>query len=393
MRKEAADFEALLPYCLGDQAEKIRAIIACGGNIAEAARQLGGAERYLRKALSNIRARAALQGYSPAHDMVHTVPDGFNVKGVSTLYGPDGQQKAQWVKSSADEERRLALLRDAYDAMASELPRLKAVPPPKIKSPDLLNLITLTDCHVGMLAWHKEGGADWDLSIAERTLTGCFMHMLHASPAADTCVIAQLGDWLHQDGLAAVTPSSGHLLDADSRFSKIVAASIRILRRVIDAALTKHKRVVVLMAEGNHDMASSVWLRHMFAALYEREKRVQVIDCELPYYAYQHGNTMLCWHHGHMKKNDQLPLLFASQYPVIWGGTTKRYCHTGHRHHVEEKEHSGMTVTQHATLTARDAYAARGGWISERQAQSITYHREYGQVGRNIVTPEMLGAA
>ena len=37
-----------------------------------------------------------------------------------------------------------------------------------------------------------------------------------------------------------------------------------------------------------------------------------------------------------------------------------------------------------------DAYAARGGWHSERQATSITYHSRWGQVARHTVTPEML---
>ena len=128
----------------------------------------------------------------------------------------------------------------------------------------------------------------------------------------------------------------------------------------------------------------------MFRALYENDPRVQVIDSELPYYVYQHGKTMLAFHHGHLKKNDQLPILFAAQFAQMWGSTTKRYCHTGHRHHVEEKEHSGMTVTQHPTLAARDAYAARGGWIAERHVTSITYHSEFGLVARSIVTPEML---
>jgi hypothetical protein len=85
--------------------------------------------------------------------------------------------------------------------------------------------------------------------------------------------------------------------------------------------------------------------------------------------------------------------LFAATFPALWGATTKRYCHVGHRHHVDEKEHSGMKVTQHSTLAARDAYAARGGWTSERQAVAITYHAKYGEVGRVTVTPEMLEAA
>jgi len=49
-----------------------------------------------------------------------------------------------------------------------------------------------------------------------------------------------------------------------------------------------------------------------------------------------------------------------------------------------------MTVIQHPTLAARDAYAARGGWQAERQVTSITYSDKFGQVARNTVTPEML---
>ena len=123
--------------------------------------------------------------------------------------------------------------------------------------------------------------------------------------------------------------------------------------------------------------------------MYENEPRIDVVDTPLPYYVYQHGETMLAWHHGHLKKNDQLPILFASQFHDMWGKTKKRYCHTGHRHHFDEKEHSGMYVVQHSTIAARDAYAARGGWMSERNMKAVTYHKKFGEVGRITVTPEM----
>jgi DNA repair exonuclease SbcCD nuclease subunit len=190
-----------------------------------------------------------------------------------------------------------------------------------------------------------------------------------------------------------VTPTNGHILDQDGRFSKIVGAALRVLRRIVDFALERHEQVVVLMAEGNHDLASSIWLRAMFKALYENEPRVKVIESELPYYVHQHGETLVAFHHGHMKRNDALPIFFAAQFPKVWGATTKRYAHTGHRHHVEEKEHSGMTVIQHPTIAARDAYAARGGWLSERAAVAITYHSRFGQVARTIVTPDMFEGA
>lgn len=380
----------LASYATVRQLEILEAIEAHGSQ-RKAAKALGINESTLRKAMDALKAKAALKGFAPAHDMTHTVPDGFKVKGVSSLY-VDGKLSSQWVKSSADEERRAQLIRDAFDAMAQELPRLppKQVNHVKVEQ-KLATLYTLTDSHVGMLAWAKEGGADWDLSIAEATLVGCFAQMVNASPASRVGFVNQLGDFLHYDSaVAPVTPQHGHILDSDGRFSKMVTTAVRVLRRVIDLALAKHEKVVVLMAEGNHDMASSVWLRVMFRALYENEPRVEVIDSELPYYVHQHGKTMLAFHHGHLKKNDQLPILFAAQFPKVWGETTKRYAHCGHRHHAEEKEHSGITVIQHPTLAARDAYAARGGWMAERQVSAITYHAEYGQVGRVTITPEML---
>jgi hypothetical protein len=370
-----------------DEAATRAAFTEANGNVTHAAALLG----IPRTTMSTRLAKMAREGHAPGH-FDHGVAPGFRMAKVTVQRGPEGTVERTWERQSPDDEARQAAMEAAYAAMAAELPRLDPFADPhRPTQADLATVYTLTDCHVGMLAWHKEGGADWDLAIAERTLTGCFRQMVDSAPASELGVVNQLGDWLHFDGLAAVTPSSGHLLDADGRFGKIVEASIRILRRIIDMALAKHQRVHVLMVEGNHDLASSVWLRKMFAALYENEPRVTVDDTELPYYALRFGQTMLAFHHGHLKKNDQLPLLFASQFSKMWGDTTKRYCHTGHRHHVEEKEHSGMTVTQHPTLAARDAYAARGGWIANRAATAITYSAKHGEVGRVTVCPEMIG--
>lgn len=361
------------------------------GSQNKAAKALGVGRRAVDQSMACLRNRAAKQGYSPSHDMTHIVPNGYLVRGISTYYNNEGKPSGQWVKSSIDDERQQEIQKAAIEALCEDIPRLGMIVPIKGTHDHLCNVYVLTDSHVGMLAWKKEGGADWDLKIAEATLIGCFEQMILNSPRSKTCVISQLGDFLHYDSLSPVTPTNHHVLDADGRYGKMVKTAIRILRHVIDFALHHHEEVVVLMAEGNHDPASSVWLRAMFQALYENETRITVIDSELPYYIHQHGETMLAFHHGHLKKNDQLPILFAAQFPKVWGSTTKRYCHTGHRHHVEEREHSGMTVIQHATLAARDAYAARGGWISERQVTSITYSNKFGQVARNTVTPEMIG--
>ena len=363
------------------------------GSIRAAAVALGVNFTTIYQQIKAAESKAASKGFAPAHDLTKTIPDPLVMKGTSTLYGDDGNVKLQWVKTKLDDAQWEQVKQAALAALSEELPRLKSTPFSGHVHDHLANLITLTDSHVGMLAWNKESGEDWDLKIAERTLVGCFDQMIQGLPPAGVCIVNQLGDFLHQDGLAAVTPMHGHNLDSDGRFPKIVEVAVRILRRVIGLALARHERVVVLLAEGNHDMVSSIWLRAMFAAIYENEPRVSVIDSSLPYYVHQHGETMIAFHHGHLSKNASLPLLMAAQFPKVWGATTKRYVHVGHRHHVEEKEHNGITVVQHPTLAARDAYAARGGWIAERQATAVTYHRRFGQVSRITVTPEMLEEA
>lgn len=345
-----------------------------------------------RGAFQDRLRAAARKGLAPGHFENGTAP-GYLMGKVTVQRNATGDIERTWERQSPDQERLQEALRAAVDAMTGEIAPCLPVPMPGVTLGDLCNLYTYSDFHLGMLAQEEEGGADWDLKIAERTLSGSFAMMVEQSPKAHTAIINVQGDMLHTDGLLPVTPAHRHILDADGRFSRIVAVAIRSIRALVHLALQRHDEVHLVICEGNHDEASSVWLRLMFQALYENEPRVTVNASELPFYIFEWGLTMIGFHHGHKVKNEQLPLLFAAQFPEVWGRTKRRTVHCGHRHHVDEKEYSGVTVVQHPTIAARDAYAARGGWIAERAVQSITYSKRFGQVGRVFVTPEMLQAA
>jgi hypothetical protein len=318
-------------------------------------------------------------------------PPGYIVKGKSTLYN-GAEQVMQWVKTDVDKEYFHKVMLEAVRDLVKELPQAAKTKPPKkaMVMEELCTVYTLTDCHIGMLAWGQEGGADWDIPIATETLIGAFREMMRQSPASQTAIINQLGDWLHYDSLTAVTPTSKHALDAAGRPAQMVKAAIYILKTIIDDALDQHGVVHVIVAEGNHDMYSSLWLREIIIHLYANEPRVVVNDSQIPFYTIQHGNVFLGFTHGHKRKASDLPLLFASNFAKQWGDTKFRYAHIGHMHHVDIKEYDGMIVTQHPTLAARDAYSSHLGFSSLRSATSITYHADYGQVGTVSVSPEML---
>jgi hypothetical protein len=258
---------------------------------------------------------------------------------------------------------------------------------------DLVSQYTITDYHLGMLAWGEETGADWDIRIAENMLVQWFTAAIEQSPKSRYAVFAQLGDFMHWDGMDAVTPAHRHLLDADTRFQKLVRVAIRVIRRVIGMLLAKHAIVYVVMAEGNHDPASSIWLREWLSAIYEDEPRVSVDTSPDPYYCVEHGETLLLYHHGHKRKPADIATVLAAKFREQFGRTQHAYAHMGHLHHDVVLETNLMTVEQHRTLAAPDAYASRGGWMSGRTAKVITYHKRFGEVNRLTISSQMLEAA
>lgn len=97
----------LYDFCTDRQREVLEAINREEGFQA-AAKFLGCHLSFPSKVLKDVKRKAAAQGYAPSYNMTNPVPEGYHVRGVSTLYGPDGEVKAQWVKSTADAEAREA---------------------------------------------------------------------------------------------------------------------------------------------------------------------------------------------------------------------------------------------------------------------------------------------
>ena len=360
------------------------------GNVLAASRELGISIRTLRGVFSRLRERrdAAEMG-AEMPDSRYILP-GQKIAGVSTLAKTqDGN--LQWIKTKEDREAVEREIDELREALTDSLPREKAVKPSKVsKNEDLLNLHILTDFHLGMYAWGEEAGEDWDMKIAEDLLVSWFQYAIKTAPPASVGVLAQLGDMIHIDGLEPLTPASKHLLDSDTRFQKIIRIAIRALRRIIRMMLKKYESVHIIMADANHDPASSAWMREVFHAFYEDEPRVTVDRSPSTYYCYEHGETSLFFHHGHKRRPNNIDDVFTAKFREVFGRTSQSYAHMGHLHHKEAKETNLMIVEQHRTMAASDAYGARGGWLSGRSASVITYHKKYGDVGRFEVNPKML---
>ena len=315
----------------------------------------------------------------------------LSVKGKSTLRNKDGEVVMEWVKTEITKEQQIENLRQAIIGLNEDIIPTDPIPAPKKDTyKKLINQYTLTDYHLGMMAWGEETQADWDIKIAETTLINYFKYAIENSPNAECAIFAQLGDFLHWDGMDAVTPGNKHLLDADTRFTKLVRVAIKVIRKIIQMLLEKYPTVKVIMAEGNHDLASSIWLRETLNVFYQNEPRITVDTNPSPYYCVTWGSVCLYYHHGHKRSVSNLDSVLVARFKKEYGASDFVYAHTGHKHSVDIKETNLMIIEQHRTLSAKDAYSSRGGWHSGRDSKVITYHKEFGEVDRRTINIKVI---
>lgn len=356
------------------------------GTLEGAAEQLGITEHAVRARLRVLEQMAAKRGWSPDHDMTKETPEGFSVKGVSTLYGKDGEIKQQWVKTNREQESKLEALAEAIAKLAEPLRGIAdPVAAPVLQNADLLNVIPLGDPHLGMYAWGEETGQNFDLQIAERNLVAAVDHLIALAPPADECLIIDLGDFFHADNSEHRTMRSGHALDVDSRWAKVLEVGIRTLQRCIDRALERHTRVRVIIEIGNHDDHSAIMLALCLRAYFSREPRVSIDTSPAKFHWHRFGKNLIGVTHGDTVKKDQLGPIMACDRAADWGETLHRYWYTGHVHHDSLREYPGVIVESFRTLAPRDSWHAAAGYRSGQDLKLDVIHREYGRINRHSI--------
>ena len=384
---------SLRPYASPVQINYIDAVIS-KRSIRGAGRLLNINESTIRMSLKRLEAKAATKGHAPGSAYDHKIPEGYHIKGISELVGPDGKTKIKWVKTEQDKEQLVNAMHEIFESVCARIDgRAAPIPCPDIadKAKDLAVVVPMGDPHVGLYTWAAEAEADFDCKIAEELLVSAVEHLVDISPDAEEFFLINLGDFFHSDNVDNETAHSGHRLDVDGRWAKVQEIGFWIMIRCIDRALAKYPKVTIHNAIGNHDEHTSQALSATLSAWYRNEPRVSVIKCPSKFWYHQWGKCLIGVHHGHTTKFPAMPLTVAAHVPQMWGETHFRYCYMGHKHHNEKKEFPGITVEQFRTLAPKDAWHwGIGGFISMRDMQSIHLHKRFGEVGRRICPVEYL---
>lgn len=312
---------------------------------------------------------------------IPSAPEGYELRGVSTLLDADGNAQATWVKTTRSAPCAEDLRKVYEDALKHVKRAYVPAVTPKEVAKDLVCVYPLGDPHIGMLAWPKEAGKAWDLKIAVDTHAHAVGQMISHAPETEHAVLANLGDAIHADGSRSKT-FAGTEVDTDGRYPKILRAAASMLIGLAESMLAKHQIVWVENVRGNHDTDVSVALAEIMRSHFRHEPRVRVRDNAALHSYKRFGQNLFWFHHGHGTKDKDLPLLMATDRPALWGKTTHRKWFCGHVHHSTVKEYPGVTVETYNTLATQDAWHAGQGYRAKQRTCCEVFHIDNGRIAK-----------
>jgi len=388
----------LKTYGTEHQARVVDAINATGSTHA-AAKLLGVNQSNVSRMLARLREVAAHRGYATGKDAEPLPGLDGQLSTIERLKGRSayidvatGKATKVWLKTDVKLEHYTKLIAEAIDAHIADLPGREVAPAaPRDYSYDVIPWVQVGDAHIGMLAHAAEVGENFDLKIAKRELMGAIDQLVDEMPACKRVVLNDLGDGTHYENYSATTEASGHALDYDSRFPKMIDVYVDTIIYMIEKLLTKCEVLDCMFNQGNHSRTNDIWIAKLVRKLFGHTGRVNVIPNESVFIGYRMGKTLVMVHHSDKCKADKLPAVMAKDFAKDWGETEFHYIDVGHVHHRRVAlDENGAVVESWNHLAAADKYAHDGGWRSSKSISVVLRSRTYGEIGRRTLSIQEL---
>ena len=383
----------LLKYATESELKKLHAWQECGSQ-RKAAKHLGICRESVKNAYISLKRRAAKAGYFPSPDEAYTkqmqeiIASNPGVSGISDMQVNE-LGKPMWMKFGKEQVSAINFIDKLTKSLLNELPELENIPEPERPQydTDIIPWFNIGDAHIGMISYEHEVGHNFDLKIAKRDLCMAMKTLIDREPQCERCVIQDLGDATHYDNNDGVTAASGHALDYDTRYSKMIDVYADVMRFIIEYAARKFKYVDVIINQGNHSRVNDLAARKFLSMLYAKTPRITILDNQSVFIPYRMGNTFVLCHHSDKCKPSKLAHVMATDFADDWGESKYRYIDIGHVHHnMVVKEHPGVSVESFNQLATHDKYAHDGGWRSRSCLTVVRRSKTYGEIGRQTIT-------
>ena len=246
-----------------------------------------------------------------------------------------------------------------------------------------LLVVDPADIHIGKLCDAFETGEVYNNQVAvQRVLEGVKGILDKASGfKIDKILFIGGNDILHIDTPKRQT-TAGTPQDTDGMWytnfliaKKLYVEILELLIGVADVHFTFNP--------SNHDYTHGFFLADVIQTWFKDCPNIS-FDCSIAHRkGYQYGKNLIGTTHGDGAKQQDLPLLMATEFPIEWSQTKHRYVYTHHVHHKSSKDYIGVTVESLRSPSGTDSWHHRNGYQhSPKAVEGFMHHKEFGQIAR-----------
>jgi hypothetical protein len=252
-----------------------------------------------------------------------------------------------------------------------------------IKSEDThLLVIDIADLHIGKLATAFETGEDYNSQIAVKRAKDGLQGILDKAKGfnIDKVLFVAGNDILHTDNTRRTT-TAGTPQDTDGMwYDNFIMAKnlyIDLLEKLISFA-----DVEVVYNPSNHDLTHGFFLMQLIEAHFSKSTIRFNVDLKHRK-AFRYGSNLIGTTHGDGAKIENLPLLLATEFPILWSKTKHRYIYSHHIHHKTSKDFIGVTFETLRSPSGSDSWHHKNGYTGVPKAvEGYIHHKEFGQIAR-----------
>ena len=139
--------------------------------------------------------------------------------------------------------------------------------------------------------------------------------------------------------------------------------------------------VHVVVISGNHDFERMFYAGDVISGWYKNDANVTV-DNDLEQRKYfEYGKNMIMFTHGDKEKPAEMPLIMATEQPLMFARCKFREAHCGHLHKEMVNEYRGIKVRFLPSICSNDSWHKSMGYEARRTAQAHIWSKERGYEG------------
>jgi hypothetical protein len=186
-------------------------------------------------------------------------------------------------------------------------------------------------------------------------------------------------DGLNSEGYSRATTKGTPQQDSAEWQETFVGYCSLMVRAINFLALSAPVDVVVI--QGNHDYERMFYAGEFLRAFFLNDERVSIDNNFDSRKYYKYGVNLIMFTHGDKEKPAEMPLIMATEQPILFAETKFREVHCGHKHKEMVNEYRGIKVRFIPSICANDAWHKMMGYEAKRTGQAHIWSKERGYEG------------